>query len=109
MKGLLAVIAAVVMSLPALAQDSGWIGVSVAEQSDRGALVRNVEANSPAERAGIRANDVIVQFNKQEVVGVLQLTRLVSDTLALTEPLYPSTELTEARLRFSQPCPVWNR
>ena len=80
MKGLLAVIAAVVMSVPALAQDSGWIGVSVAEQSDRGVLVRSVEANSPAERAGIRANDVIVQFNKQEVVGVLQLTRLVSET-----------------------------
>lgn len=80
MKGLLAVIAAAVMSVPALAQDSGWIGVSVTEQPDRGVLVRSVESNSPAERAGIRANDVIVQFNKQEVVGVLQLTRLVSET-----------------------------
>ncbi|HET9219005.1 MAG TPA: PDZ domain-containing protein [Terriglobia bacterium] len=80
MKGLLAVIAAVVTSVPALAQDSGWIGVSVTEQQDRGVLVRSVESNSPAERAGIRANDVIVQFNKQEVVGVLQLTRLVSET-----------------------------
>jgi S1-C subfamily serine protease len=80
MKPLLAVLAAFVVALPAHAQESGWIGVSVAEQTDRGVLVRSVETNSPAERAGIKANDVIIQFNKQEIVGVLQLTRLVSET-----------------------------
>jgi len=64
----------------AFAQDSGWIGMSIADGTDRGALIRNVEANSPAERAGLKANDVIVQYNKQDVVGAMQLTRLVSET-----------------------------
>ena len=76
----MAILAVMVMAIPALAQESGWIGISIAEQPDRGVLVRSVEANSPAERAGLKANDVIVQYNKQEVVGVLQLTRLVNET-----------------------------
>ena len=80
MKPMFIVMAVLVMTIPSFAQDSGWIGVSIAEQPDRGALVRNVEANSPAERAGLKANDIIVQYNKQDVVGVLQLTRLVNET-----------------------------
>jgi serine protease Do len=67
-------------AIPAFAQESGWIGASIADQTDRGVLVRSVEANSPAEKAGLRSNDVILQYNKQDVVGVLQLTRLVSET-----------------------------
>jgi len=77
---LIVAMAALAMAIPAFAQDSGWIGVSIAEQSDRGVLVRSVEANSPAEHAGLKANDVIIQFNKQDVVGVMQLTRLVNET-----------------------------
>jgi serine protease Do len=80
MKPIVAVMAILVMAIPTLAQESGWIGISIAEQPDRGVLVRSVEANSPAEKSGLKANDVIVQFNKQEVVGVLQLTRLVNET-----------------------------
>src|SRR5262245_55554723 len=80
MKSIVVAIAVLVMAVPSFAQESGWIGISIAEQPDRGVLVRNVEANSPAERAGLKANDVIVQFNKQDVVGVLQLTRMVNET-----------------------------
>ena len=80
MKPIFIVMAVLVMTIPSFAQDSGWIGASIAEQPDRGVLVRNVEANSPAERAGLKANDIIVQYNKQDVVGVLQLTRLVNET-----------------------------
>src|SRR4030095_26041 len=80
MKPIVALAAVLVLAIPALAQESGWIGVSVAEQPDRGVVGRGVEANSPAERAGLKANDVIVQFNKQEVIGVMQLTRLVNET-----------------------------
>jgi serine protease Do len=69
-----------VAAVPAFAQDSGWIGVYIADQTDRGVLVRSVEPNSPAEKGGLRANDVIMQYNKEDVVGVLQLTRLVSET-----------------------------
>jgi serine protease Do len=80
MKFLVAFIAALAVAVPAFAQDTGWIGISIAEQPDRGVLVRSVEANSPAEKAGLKSNDIIVQFNKQEVVGVLQLQRLVNET-----------------------------
>jgi serine protease Do len=80
MKTLFALMAALIVAAPALAQDNGWIGTSIADQPDRGVMVRSVEANSPAEKAGLKANDVILQYNKQEVVGVRQLTRLVSET-----------------------------
>lgn len=80
MKPIVVVMAVLVMAIPSFAQDSGWIGVSIAERPEGGVLVRSVEANSPAERAGVKANDVIVQFNKQDVAGVLQLTRLVNET-----------------------------
>jgi serine protease Do len=66
--------------VPAFAQQSGWIGVSIADQPERGVLVRSIEPNSPAEKAGLKANDVILQYGNQEVVGVQQLTRLVSET-----------------------------
>jgi len=65
---------------PALAQQEGWIGVRVLDQTDRGVVVQAVEANSPAAKAGLRQNDVIVRFDRQEVTGVLQLTRLVRET-----------------------------
>ena len=80
MKTLFAFMAVLIIAAPAFAQDSGWIGTSIADQADRGVLVRSVEPNSPAERAGLKANDVILQYNKQEVVGVRQLTRLVGET-----------------------------
>ena len=82
MKPILALMAALALALPALAQQAGWIGVSIAEQPDRGVLVRSVEANSPAEKAGIKANDVIVQYNREEVTGVLKMQRLVNETPA---------------------------
>jgi serine protease Do len=66
--------------IPVLAQDFGWIGISIEDERDRGAIVRNIEPNSPAEKAGLKEGDVILEFNKQEVVGVQQLTRLVRET-----------------------------
>jgi serine protease Do len=67
-------------AVPALAQDFGWIGVSIEDQRDGGAIVRRVEPGSPAEKAGLKEGDVILQFNKEDVVGVQQLTRVVRET-----------------------------
>jgi serine protease Do len=83
---------ALIGATPAFAQESGWIGVSIADQPDRGVLVRSVEPNSPAEKAGLKANDVILQYARQDVVGALQLTRLVNET-----PVGRSIDLTIRR------------
>jgi serine protease Do len=91
-KTVAAFLAALLLAIPAHAQVNGWIGVSIQEQPDRGVLIRSVEADSPAERAGLKANDVILQFNKQDVIGVAQLTRLVNET-----PVGRSVDITVRR------------
>lgn len=80
MRGILIAAMLLTAAVPALAQDTGWIGVSVEDQRDRGAIVRRVDRDSPAEKAGLKEGDVIVEFNKEAVVGVQQLTRLVRET-----------------------------
>jgi serine protease Do len=67
----------------------GWIGVQIepvtAEIADslgmrnaRGALVADVQANSPAERAGIRAGDVIVSLNGEALDDARSLARRIA-------------------------------
>jgi serine protease Do len=68
--------------LSAIAQVSGWIGIRIEDQPERGAIIRRVEPNSPAQKAGLREGDVIIEFNKEAVVGAQQLTRLVRETPA---------------------------
>lgn len=66
----------------AAAQSAGWIGVTIDDQADRGVIVRQVAPDSPAGKAGVKAGDVLLEFNKQDITGVLQLTRLVRETPA---------------------------
>src|SRR5262245_41472674 len=80
MKAIALLAAVVLMAIPAVAQDSGWIGISIDDQREGGPVIRRVEASSPAEIAGLREGDVILEFDKQQVVGVQQLTRLVRET-----------------------------
>jgi serine protease Do len=47
-----------------------------------GAMVESVSPNSPASTAGIRAKDVIVEFDGEHVRSARHLTRLVSETPA---------------------------
>src|SRR5262252_4737471 len=68
------------MALPALAQDTGWIGISIEDQKENGAIISRVQPNSPAEKAKLKEGDVILEFNKESVVGAQQLTRLVRET-----------------------------
>ena len=69
-----------VVATPSFGQDAGWIGVRVADQPDRGVLIRAVEPNSAAAKAGLKSEDVIVTFDKQDVIGVVQFARLVRET-----------------------------
>ena len=66
------------------------IGVSIrdVEESDskttkgaaNGVIVEEVATDSPAEKAGIRKGDVIIEFDGERVRSVRQLTRLVQET-----------------------------
>ena len=69
----------------------GRIGVAIGEVSKeladslglsrvRGALVRNVEAGAPADRAGLEPGDVIVSFNDKSIEKSSDLPRIVGDT-----------------------------
>jgi serine protease Do len=80
MKQLLCMAILAAAAIPVQAQDPGWIGIRVEDQKDRGVIVKSVEPNSPASKAGLRENDVIMQFNKEDVAGVQQFTRLVRET-----------------------------
>jgi membrane-associated protease RseP (regulator of RpoE activity) len=46
----------------------------------RGVGVRTVVKGSPAEKAGLRANDVIVRFDGEQVTSVRKLTRLIRES-----------------------------
>lgn len=58
--------------------DRGWLGVYIQDvdrglaeslglKKPQGALIAQVEPNGPADKAGIKAGDVIVQFNRQAI------------------------------------------
>jgi serine protease Do len=47
---------------------------------ERGAIVMKVVKDSPAEKAGLKENDVIVSFNNRRVDSVRELQRLMNDT-----------------------------
>ncbi len=67
-----------------------WIGVSIRELSETdakaaaagtsGVVVEDVTPESPAERAGIRKGDVILEFDGERVRSVRQFRRLVQET-----------------------------
>ena len=73
--------AAIILAvIPTFAQQPGWLGISIEDQKDKGPVVRSVEPNSPASKAGLKEGDAITQYNKENVVGVQQLTRLIRET-----------------------------
>src|SRR2546426_3659050 len=71
--------------------DRGWLGVTIAEvtadkakelklPAARGVILSSLEADGPAAKAGLKANDVITEFNGQRVEGTLQFRRLIRET-----------------------------
>jgi serine protease Do len=68
----------------------GWLGVrigvvnpEVARRAGltepRGALITSITPDSPAGRAGLQINDIVLAFNNQAIVEARQLTRLVAE------------------------------
>src|SRR6267142_2021530 len=83
------------MLLPQLATkghvDWGWLGVAIAEVTEddlgrlklseaKGVLVRSVMPGEPADKGGVRANDVIVGIDGTELESPRDLQRVVSST-----------------------------
>jgi len=66
-------------SLMSLAR-GGEIGVRIAEGPARGVVIEEVEPDTPAEKAGLKRGDIIVEFDGEHVRGVRQFSRLVGET-----------------------------
>ena len=77
--------------LPALAPEGGHIGVSIRNvgpddvkklklAGEAGVIIETVQPDSPASAAGLRAGDLIVEFDGERVRSARQLTRLVLET-----------------------------
>ncbi len=71
----------------------GWLGVTIQDFNDdfastlgytsvEGAMVSDVTPGSPAEKAGLRRNDVILSVNGQKVTDSTSTTRLVARLIA---------------------------
>lgn len=66
------------------------IGVSIRDLNDDelkgkaavGVVVEDVEADSPAQKAGFRAGDIVIEFDGERVRSARQFTRLVQETPA---------------------------
>jgi serine protease Do len=72
-------------------EETGWLGVTPSDVSEdkakelklspvRGVYLDEVEKDSPAEKAGLKSGDVIIEFNGQRVEGVVQFRRMVRET-----------------------------
>ena len=69
----------------------GWLGVRIQDvtkeiadveklDSPRGALVASVAPNSPSEKAGVKAGDIILEFNGEKIEEMKQLPIIVART-----------------------------
>ena len=81
--------------LPQLAEKGkvewGWLGVGIAELSDddapryglpegRGVLIRNVVAGQPADRGGVKPDDVVTSVDGTNIEGPGDLQRIIAST-----------------------------
>ena len=69
----------------------GWLGVRIQEvtkeiaeleklEKPQGALVASVSENSPADKAGVKAGDIILEFDGKEIDTMRTLPKLVAQT-----------------------------
>jgi serine protease Do len=69
----------------------GWLGIAIQEitkelsesfgmKDTKGALIANVEKGSPAEKGGLLLGDIIIRFNKNEIIVSSDLPKYVGTT-----------------------------
>jgi serine protease Do len=73
--------------------ESGWLGVQISDvdadkvkelklPAERGVLITEVEKDSPAAKAGLKANDVVTEYNGQRIESATQFRRMVRESLS---------------------------
>ncbi len=96
---------------------AGWLGVYLADSQpleSRGIALQGVEPDSPAERAGLRAGDLLFKYNGQEIVDARQFIHLVQNTpigsRAVLEILRQGNPMTMSSLiKARRPQPIQRR
>jgi len=63
-----------------LAGRGAEIGVRIAESPTGGVAIEDVRPDSPADKAGLKRGDVVVEFDAEHVRSVRQFSRLVAET-----------------------------
>jgi S1-C subfamily serine protease len=72
--------------------EGAWLGVSISDLNkskaeelklpdENGVVIERLEKDSPAEKAGLQTNDVIIQFNDLKVLTVQQFIRMMRELL----------------------------
>jgi serine protease Do len=88
----------------------GWLGVYIQNvtpeiaqamklSSPQGVIISKVQENSPAQKAGLKPEDVILQFNGKDVTSTVELSTWVASTS-------PGTTVTLKILRNDKPMDV---
>ena len=86
----------------------GWLGVEMHEvtaekakelklSSERGVIIGKILSDSPAEKAGLKENDVVMEVNGQRIEGAVQFRRIIHEI-----PVGRSVQLTVWRDGRSQ-------
>jgi serine protease Do len=70
------------LNIAAQARPSGsYVGITIADANgEQGAQVVRVTADGPADKAGLKAGDVLLTYNGEPILGGQQLGRLVWET-----------------------------
>jgi serine protease Do len=66
--------------LMVLAGRGAEIGVQIADRNDGGVVIEEVRPDSPAEKAGLKRLDVVIEFDGERVRSARQFGRLVQET-----------------------------
>lgn len=63
----------------------GWIGISI-QPSPEGLVISRITEDSPAQKAGLQAGDIITKFNATPLTSATNLSRMIAES-AIDEPL----------------------
>jgi putative serine protease PepD len=63
-------------------REQGYLGISLTDRKDggAGAVVAEVQASSPADKAGLKVKDIVLQINGQAITGQGALIAIVRDS-----------------------------